>query len=393
MAVRFCQSCRTAFAGEQAQCPRCGAALPKDEIAVPRPWDAATSAETERPPELKRESPSAAPVSMTPPVASPARDVDVIAGPGAVIRGEAEAEAEAAADSPTLVPGAPLSAVAGTIGGASPVAAAVAPTVPEPESIVGGPPAPRTVPMPVSASAPMSSEPAGARSRNPRSTIKGAGSAGPSKAFTDSLVAGPNDPTSLAQPLPQQNPNAMQMSGNRARPAPMPPSGQPNTGPSSHRGRQGGVAHIPFTPRWGRVVIGLALATIALSLLFGYLPDQSPLTDAQVASLAADSGADAAAIRAARLSRESYLAGRIGAWAMLGVGLLLAGLGGFHRTEVPTQCLSCGRQVFALRAAFGLRCPACNAYARVNWFLVGGTALFWLAAASLAVALLVLVVA
>jgi len=141
------------------------------------------------------------------------------------------------------------------------------------------------------------------------------------------------------------------------------------------------------------VVVGIALATIALALLLGYLPSERPLSDAEVGALAARTGRTLAEVRGERLSREVYLAGRLGSWAMLGVGLLLAGLGALYRAEVETRCQACGRQVFAVRASFGLRCPACHGYARVNWILVASTALFWLLAASVAVVLIVLVAA
>jgi len=139
------------------------------------------------------------------------------------------------------------------------------------------------------------------------------------------------------------------------------------------------------------VVVGVVLVTLGLALLLSYLPSKRPLSERELSAVAAKSGKKVEEIRASQVSREVYLVGSVGAGAMLGFGLIIALFGALHRAEVETLCRACRRRVFAIRVSFGARCPACQSYAVINWPAVVGTAIFWIAALSLAIVLIAIV--
>jgi hypothetical protein len=180
-----------------------------------------------------------------------------------------------------------------------------------------------------------------------------------------SLVAGPSDPTRLAGEQPGKR-NTMRMEAGSERMPVMAPAFRPPTADEARSLHKRGKAKIAITPRWGRVVIGAAMAIAGLALLVGYLPS-------------------------AGLESELRVAGNIAAGALLGFGLLIGALGAVFRAEAETRCRSCERTVFGVRSSFGLRCPACHAYARINWLSVAFTVIFWLTTISMVITLAVLI--
>jgi len=177
-----------------------------------------------------------------------------------------------------------------------------------------------------------------------------------------------------------------------AAPAPaMAPAFRAATAREQRELRSRGNAKVAITPRWGRVVLGLIMAGIGIGLLAGYLPGVAPLSEQVAAKLAAEAGTTIAKINGARMANELYIAASIAAGALLGFGLLIAAFGAVFRSEVETDCRSCERTVFALRGSFGLRCPACKNYAKVNWLSVAFTTTFWLTSVSMVVVLVVLI--
>ncbi|HWM86446.1 MAG TPA: hypothetical protein VNO33_11425, partial [Kofleriaceae bacterium] len=136
---------------------------------------------------------------------------------------------------------------------------------------------------------------------------------------------------------------------------------------------------IPATPRPVRIVLGSLLFVLAGTLGFWFLPSNRPLTAGDEAEIAARSGPEEVLrVRAARLTEEIHIAGNVGAGAMAlaGLGLILAGA--LYRAQSQVRCRRCARQVIAWKGVFGLHCPLGEHYARVQWLLVGLTALFWL---------------
>jgi hypothetical protein len=137
-------------------------------------------------------------------------------------------------------------------------------------------------------------------------------------------------------------------------------------------------ARIPVTPRPVRIVLGCLFLAVTAWLALLFLPGHRPLSDQEEAELTARLGSDQMRrIRQTRLTEEVHVATSVGTGglALAGLGLILSGA--LYRPQVWVRCRRCRRRVIAWRGAFGLHCPHGAHYARVQWLLVGLTALFW----------------
>jgi hypothetical protein len=113
---------------------------------------------------------------------------------------------------------------------------------------------------------------------------------------------------------------------------------------------------IPVARRPARIALGaIAIAAAALGALW----------------LAAGERAD-----------ELLVGGSLTFVALGLAGLALVHHGARHRAQAHAQCRRCDRPVVAWKGAFGLHCPHAPHYARVHWFLVAMTALFWVGLAA-----------
>jgi hypothetical protein len=92
---------------------------------------------------------------------------------------------------------------------------------------------------------------------------------------------------------------------------------------------------------------------------------------------------------AGSMSSAGDVATSMSAAALALVGIALMVSGALRRAEGPVRCRRCGVPVEAWKGAFGLHCPHGPHHARIHWFLVGLTALFWVGFVAAAVVLLV----
>ena len=118
----------------------------------------------------------------------------------------------------------------------------------------------------------------------------------------------------------------------------------------------GTPARIPMQPRPARIVFGVVLIAVGLWSALGVLPG-----------------------REGTLDDALYIAGIGGSIALVVFGLFATLAGAFYRAQVETICRKCDVQVIGWKRPFGLHCPMGGHYARLNWFLVVVTTVFWLA--------------
>jgi hypothetical protein len=138
------------------------------------------------------------------------------------------------------------------------------------------------------------------------------------------------------------------------------------------------VGRMPATPKPVRIVVGALFLVLSAGLALYFLPAHRPLTDSEEAAMAARAGqGEVLRQREARFTEEIHIGGNVGAaaLALAGIGLILSGA--LYRPQAHIRCRRCGRSVIAWKGPFGLHCPLGEHYARVQWVLVGLTALFW----------------
>ncbi|HTE50720.1 MAG TPA: hypothetical protein VK698_07615 [Kofleriaceae bacterium] len=137
-------------------------------------------------------------------------------------------------------------------------------------------------------------------------------------------------------------------------------------------------SHIPITPRPLRITLGALFLVLGIGLALLFLPRYRPLSDDEEADLARRAGqGEVLRQREARLTEEVHIGGNVGAaaLALAGIGFILSGA--LHRAAAQVRCRRCARHVVAWKGSFGLHCPLGDHYARVQWLIVGLTALFW----------------
>jgi hypothetical protein len=141
----------------------------------------------------------------------------------------------------------------------------------------------------------------------------------------------------------------------------------------------GTPARIPITPRPIQIIVAVLLISFAIWALAAFLPSKRPWTDEEadaVASTSSDSEFDR--LEAARLDPGLYVSGNIGAIALIVFGIGLAITGALYRAQTETICRKCNRQVIGWKSPFGLQCPLGDHHAKLNWFVLITTIVFWI---------------
>lgn len=136
---------------------------------------------------------------------------------------------------------------------------------------------------------------------------------------------------------------------------------------------------IPRTPRPLRITLGVLFLLLSAWLGLLFLPGHRPLSVAEEAELAQRAGqGEVLRQRETRLGEGVHLGGNVGAGALALAGIGFALSGALYRAAAQVRCRRCQRTVVAWKGAFGLSCPLGEHYARVQWLMVGLTALFWI---------------
>jgi hypothetical protein len=78
------------------------------------------------------------------------------------------------------------------------------------------------------------------------------------------------------------------------------------------------------------------------------------------------------------------IAATAGSLALIVFGLFAAVAGAVYRAQIETICRRCDVPVIGWKRAFGLHCPLGAHYAKVSWFLVIVTSIFWVTALGVA---------
>jgi hypothetical protein len=107
---------------------------------------------------------------------------------------------------------------------------------------------------------------------------------------------------------------------------------------------------VPVTPSLARVVLGGAFFLLGLVAAIAILP-RFPGDARGVVGAAA------------------------GALGLVALAFILSGV--FYRAQAEVTCRQCRRRVLAWKDAFGLICPIAPHHARINWFMVAVTGVFW----------------
>jgi hypothetical protein len=140
---------------------------------------------------------------------------------------------------------------------------------------------------------------------------------------------------------------------------PVPPPATERASPQSTAG-----LHIPIAPNPRLIVSGVLLLVLGVWLLAAFLPEHKPFTEGELASVLLRGHLEGSADW--RLKSGPYVALNVLAIVSLigGVVQLVQGL--FYRERVLTRCRTCGEEVAARRATWGLRCPLKPHYARID---------------------------
>jgi len=126
--------------------------------------------------------------------------------------------------------------------------------------------------------------------------------------------------------------------------------------PISGRFPAAGPVRIPITPSPARIAIGVVLAAVALWLALWFLPSYGE-----------------------RISQEVRTGIGIAAGGLGLAAFALILTGALYRAQAEVRCRLCARPVIAWKGAFGLHCPLGPHHARINWFAIGLTVVFWAA--------------
>lgn len=131
------------------------------------------------------------------------------------------------------------------------------------------------------------------------------------------------------------------------------PSGPPKQPVGVYR-VPGTPARIPIQPRPARIILGLVMIALGLWAILAYLPG-----------------------REGDIDDALYIAGVGGSITLIVFGAFATLAGALYRAQVETICRKCDVQVIGWKRAFGLHCPMGGHYAKLNWFTVILTAVFW----------------
>lgn len=127
--------------------------------------------------------------------------------------------------------------------------------------------------------------------------------------------------------------------------------------PSSRTVLPGMPAHIPITPKPGRIVLGILLTVLGIWMLVSFLPEHRPISDEEVARAIANRSLEGVGSLSWRLKPNAYNLGYVLALVFVAGGLGEVVSGMVARDHQEVRCGRCATTVVAKKVSFGLECP------------------------------------